>query len=52
MSKRFKVFLQGRTTELMATSRSSALLTALEFYPNQRIYRVVEMYEWDDDNDN
>ena len=51
MCKHYKVFLQGRTSDLMATNRSSALLTALEFYPNQRIYRVVEMNEWDDDND-
>jgi hypothetical protein len=34
----------------MATNRSSALLTALELYPNQRIYRVIEMHDWDDDN--
>jgi hypothetical protein len=35
----------------MASSRTHALTTALELFTNERIYRVVEVNEWDDDND-
>jgi hypothetical protein len=51
MCKHFRVILHGATCDLMASNKSSALLNALEFYPNQKIYRVIEMYEWDDDNE-
>lgn len=51
MCKHFRVILHGRNVDLMASSKSSALLNALEFYPNQKIYRVIEMGEWDDDNE-
>ena len=51
MTRHYKVFLHGRTADLIAGSRSSALLTALALYPFEKIYRVIEMNEWDDDNE-
>jgi hypothetical protein len=51
MTRHYKVFLHGRTADLIAGSRSNALLTALELYPFEKIYRVMEMNEWDDDNE-
>jgi hypothetical protein len=51
MIRHYKVFLHGRTTDLMASSRTHALNTALELFMNERIYRVSEINDWDDDND-
>ena len=51
MIRHYKVFLQGRTADLMASSRTHALTTALEIYTNERIYRVCEVNEWEDDGD-
>jgi hypothetical protein len=45
------VFLHGRIADLMASSRTDALTTALELFINEKIYRVVEVNEWDDDSD-
>ena len=50
MIRHYKVFLHGRTADLMASSRTHALNTALELYSNERIYRVCEFNDWDDDN--
>ena len=49
--KHYKVFLHGRTADLLASSRTDALTHALELFINEKIYRVVEVNEWDDDSD-
>ena len=51
MTRHYKVFLHGRTADLLASSRTDALTPALELFINEKIYRVVEVNEWDDDSD-
>lgn len=51
MLRHYKVFLHGRTADLMASSKTEALTTALELFTNERIYRVCEINDWDDDTE-
>ena len=49
--KNYRVFTHAATHTLCAGSYHAALLTALEIFPTDRIYRIVEDNDWEDDHE-